>query len=145
MMQCNRRVLPISPYDKNLCIAERARLVTGPVVSLLLITSRNGPKYVGGSINLKSSTWLSIVLRSWNVRISTSYSSLGKECEPQRVLRRMAVTSMAISPCTTKIPFPGSDILLVISSTAENHQSTFRKLCCPDTLTLNYMFELHCM
>jgi hypothetical protein len=35
--------LPIRPYDINLLTAERAKLVTGPVVSSDLITSRNGP------------------------------------------------------------------------------------------------------
>lgn len=95
-------------------MAERARLVTGPVVSLLLITSRKGLRYVAGSKSRKSSTWFKIVLRSWKVLINTSYSSFGNECEPHRVLRRMAVTSIAISPCTTKIPFPGSDILIIL-------------------------------
>lgn len=33
---------PTSPYDKNLFTEESARLVTGPVVSSDLITSRNG-------------------------------------------------------------------------------------------------------
>lgn len=35
--------LPMRPYDINLLTAERAKLVTGPVVSSDLITSRKGP------------------------------------------------------------------------------------------------------
>lgn len=106
--------LPMSPYERNLCMADKARLVTGPVVSLLRITSRKGLKYVAGSSSLRSSTWFRIERRSRKVRMRTSYSSLGKEWEPHRVLRRRAVTSMTISPWTTKIPFPGSDIFRVL-------------------------------
>ena len=43
------------PYDTNLLTAERAKLVTGPVVSSDLITSRKGPANIHkNNINLKT-------------------------------------------------------------------------------------------
>lgn len=57
---------PINPYDRNLLTADKAILVTAPVVSSDLIASKNGARKFSGEINFKSSIFSTDSLSSLN-------------------------------------------------------------------------------